>query len=247
MHTPHVRRSVNLHWAKSLIFLSLLISVADSVQAQGYAYFRKHLEFYDDKPIHYGFFFAMPVTRFTVRYSENYVNSPTVERLYSPNTPSFRVGMLLNAYMTDRFDFRFTPAVSLYGRSIKYEFTDKEPTQDVRESTWMEFPFLFKYKSERRRNSRMYLIAGATASVETNVRKRQQQSTGRLNTKTADFSVDYGFGFEQFLEYTKISPELRFSHGLVNLFSPTNASTAANTAGIRRLTTHTVTLYLNFE
>ncbi|WP_019988494.1 outer membrane beta-barrel protein [Rudanella lutea] len=228
-----------------IIHCSLFIN--SSAHAQGYGYQRKHLEFYDDKPIHYGFFFAMPVTRFNVKYSPAYVNNTTVERLYSPNKVSFRVGLLVNAYLTDRFDFRFTPAVSLYGRTVQYEFADKATTQDVRESTWMEFPFLFKYKSERRRNSRMYLIAGATAALETNVRKRQAQSAGRLNTKTADLTLDYGVGFEQFLEYTKISPELRFSHGVVNLFAPTNASIAANTAGIQRLTSHTVTLYLNFE
>jgi hypothetical protein len=249
MDTPDVRSCFYLYRAKSLIIIALLLIVAMSQsRAQGYAYFRKHLEFYDDKPIHYGFFFAMPVTRFAIKYSPIYVNDDPAVRLYSPNVPSFRVGILVNAYMTDRFDFRFTPAVSLYGREVKYEYPDgTEPRLETRESTWMEFPFLIKYKSERRKNSRMYLIAGATAAVETNVRKKQAQVSGRLNTKTTDLTVDYGIGFEQFLEFTKISPELRFSHGLVNLFNPATGTNAANNAGIQRLTTHTVTLYINFE
>lgn len=249
MDTPDVRRCFYLHRAKSLIIIALFICVAVSQsRAQGYAYFRKHLEFYDDKPIHYGFFFAMPVTRFNVKYSPAYVNDDPAVRLYSPNSPSFRVGILVNTFLTERFDLRFTPAVSLYGREVKYEYPDgTDPRRETRESTWMEFPFLVKYKSERRKNSRMYLIAGATAAVETNVRKKQAQTSGKLNTKTTDFTLDYGIGFEQFLEYTKISPELRFSHGLVNLFNPGNATSAANNAGIQRLTTHTVTLYLNFE
>ncbi len=249
MDTPHVRYCFHLHRAKSLIITLLLVSVATShLRAQGYGYFRKHLEFYDDKPLHYGFFFAMPVTRFTVKYSPAFVNDDPAVRLYSPNTPSFRVGMLVNAFMTDRFDFRFTPSVSLYGRDIRYEYADgTEPRRDTRESAWVDFPLLFKYKSERRKNSRMYLIAGITPSLETNVRKGQTQTKGRLNTKTADLTIDYGLGFEQFLEFTKLSPELRFSHGLVNVYNaPTATATAAN-AGIRRLTTHTVTLYMNFE
>lgn len=249
MDTPDVRSCFYLYRAKSLIIITLFAFVATSQShAQGYAYSRKHLEFYDDKPIHYGFFFAMPVTRFTVRYSPAYVNTDPAVRLYSPNSPSFRVGILINAFMTDRFDFRFTPAVSLYGREVKYEYPDgTAPRRETRESTWMEFPFLIKYKSERRKNSRMYLIAGATAALETNVRKTQAQAAGKLNTKTKDLTIDYGIGFEQFLEYTKISPELRFSHGLVNLFNSTNGVSAANNAGIQRLSTHTVTLYLNFE
>ncbi len=249
MDTPDVRSCFYLYRAKSLIIIALFVFVAVSQsRAQGYAYFRKHLEFYDDKPIHYGFFFAMPVTRFAIKYSPAYVNDDPAVRLYSPNAPSFRVGILVNAFLTDRFDFRFTPAVSLYGREVKYEYPDgTEPRRETRESTWMEFPFLVKYKSERRKNSRMYLIAGATAAVETNVRKKQAQVSGRLNTKTTDLTVDYGVGFEQFLEFTKISPELRFSHGLINLFNPGTGTSAANNAGIQRLTTHTVTLYINFE
>ncbi len=249
MDTPDVRRCFYLHRAKSLIIITLFVCIAVSEsRAQGYAYFRKHLEFYDDKPIHYGFFFAMPVTRFNVKYSPAYVNDDPAVRLYSPNAPSFRVGILVNTFLTERFDLRFTPAVSLYGREVKYEYPDgTEPRRETRESTWMEFPFLVKYKSDRRKNSRMYLIAGATAAVETNVRSKAAKVSGRLNTKTKDLSVDYGIGFEQFLEYTKISPELRFSHGLVNLFNPGNATSSANNAGIQRLSTHTVTLYLNFE
>lgn len=242
---PHkISRALTL----SIIHFTLFTLAMGQARAQGYAYFRKHLEFYDDKPIHYGFFFAMPVTRFNVKYSPTYVNTDPAVRLYSPNSPSFRVGILVNAFVTDRFDFRFTPAVSLYGRAVKYEYPDgTEPRIEKRESTWMEFPFMIKYKSERRKNSRMYLIAGATAAIETNVRNKQARVSGRLNTKNKDLSVDYGVGFEQFLEFTKISPELRFSHGLVNLFSPGIGASAAQNAGIQRLTTHSVTLYLNFE
>lgn len=249
MDTADIRHCFNLHRAKSLILVAfLLLASLSQSRAQGYAYFRKHLEFYDDKPVHYGFFFAMPVTRFSIKYSPAYVNNDPAVRLYSPNTPAFRVGMLLNAYMTDRFDFRMTPSVSIYGRDIRYEYPDgTEPRRETRESAWIDFPLLFKYKSERRKNSRMYLIAGVTPSVETNVRKGSRQGKGRLDTKGVDFAVDYGFGFEQFLEFTKLSPELRFSHGLINLYNPPTASAAATNAGIQRLTTHTVTLYINFE
>lgn len=222
----------------------MLLLVGAQAQAQGYKYVRKHLERYDDKEIHYGFFFAAPVTRFSVGYSPAFLTADSAYRIYSPNKPSFRVGFVVNAFLNDRFDLRLTPAVSLFSREVKYDYANSQTKTEVRESTWLDFPLLLKYKSERRNNTRMYLLAGGTFSVETNVRRRETQGTSRLSTGTMDFAVEYGVGFEQFFEFFKFAPELRFSHGLVNLYRPT---TNAAGIGINRLTTHTVTLYLNFE
>jgi len=101
---------------------------------------------------------------------------------------------------------------------------------------------LLKYKSLRRVNSRMYMVAGFTLGLETNVKR--SRGGGQLDTKSSDFSVDYGVGYEQFFEFFKFAPELRFSHGLGNVFRPSKNSAGV---GISKLTTHTVTLYLNFE
>ncbi len=213
-------------------------------QAQGYKYVRKHLERYDDRDIHYGFFFALPVTRFSVRHSPAFMQQDSAYRIYSPNKGSFRVGFVVNAKLNERFDLRLTPSVSLFSREVHYDYPNSASRIERRESTWVDLPLLLKYKSERRNNSRMYLLAGGMFSVESNVRRKENIGVSRLSTGTMDFAVEYGLGFEQFFEYFKLAPELRFSHGLVNLYRPT---TNAAGIGISRLTTHTVTLYLNFE
>jgi Outer membrane protein beta-barrel domain len=245
MDTAHLRRRVDLHWQKAVIAAGfvLLLTVQASAQSS-YKYVVKHLEHYDDKPIHYGFFFAAPVTRFNIGYSPAFVKTDSAYRIYSPNKGSFRVGFVVNAYLNDRFDLRFTPAVSLFSREVHYDYQGGTSKIETRESTWLDFPLLLKYKSERRNNSRMYLLAGGAFSIATNVRRNENIGNSRLSTGTMDASVEYGVGFEQFFEFFKFAPELRFSHGLVNLYRPTS-----NVAGmgINRLTTHSVTLYLNFE
>ena len=87
------------------------------------------------------------------------------------------------------------------------------------------------------------MVAGVTMGIETNVKRSKAGagSTGRIDTQTSDFTLDYGVGYERFFEFFKFSPELRFSHGLKNVFQ------GSSNTGINRLTTHTVTLYLNFE
>ena len=215
------------------------------MQAQtSYKYIRKHLERYDDKTIHYGFYFAAPVTRFSVTYSPAFLTADSARRIYSPNQGAFRVGFVVNTFLDDRFDLRLTPSVSLYSREVLYDYPGGSTRKETRESTWVDFPVLLKYKSERRNNSRMYLLAGATFSIESNVRRKELQGASNLSTKNKDFSIEYGIGFEQFFEFFKLAPELRFSHGLTNLYNP---GTNVASVGISRLTSHQVTLYLNFE
>jgi hypothetical protein len=215
-----------------------------SSQAQTSRYYRTHLEHYDNKPIHYGFLFAAPFTRFNHTYSSDFLTRDTTTRISAPVTVGFRMGFVVNAYLDDRWDFRSTPTVSLYDRVVEYENSRGGKRRELREATWIEIPLLLKYKSQRRMNSRMYMLAGMTFGFETNVRRRLPQGANRLSTKSADLSVDYGFGFEQFLAYTKFSPEIRFSHGIVNLF---RANPEVPNNGIRKLTSHTVSLYLMFE
>ncbi len=225
------------------ILLMLLIQVQSQAQTS-YKYVRKHLERYDDKTIHYGFFFAAPVSRFSITHSPTFLTADSAYRIYSPNRGNFRVGFVINAFLNDRFDVRLTPSVSLLSRELIYDYPGGSSKTETRESTWIDFPLLFKYKSERRNNSRMYLLAGGTFSIESNVRRKENQGQSRLITSTRDFALEYGVGFEQFFEFFKFAPELRFSHGLINLYEPT---TNAAGIGIRKLTTHSVTLYLNFE
>lgn len=243
MHTINLRDLFHLHWGKIIIGILFLCVFSQEVEAQGQGYVRRHLEYYDDKPIHYGILFAVPMTRYNIRHSDSFATTDSAYLIQSPLKGAFRMGFTINAYLNERFDIRTTPSVSLYEREVKYSYPNSPDKTDKRESTWLEIPLLVKYKSKRRVNTRMYMIAGVTMGIETNVKRSRggAGSTGRLDTQTSDFTLDYGVGYERFFEFFKFAPELRFSHGLKNVFQG-----SAN-SGINRLTTHTVTLYLNFE
>nr|WP_310587290.1 outer membrane beta-barrel protein [Fibrella aquatilis] len=222
-----------------------------TAQSSTYKYTRKFKEDYDFKPIHFGFYFGLPTTRYGLTYAPAFATAtPTdpnpVVRITSPNNMGLlRVGFLVNAFLDDNFDLRTNPGISIISRSINYTFADGTEKANLVESAWVELPLLLKYKSARRVNSRMYLIGGASLGIETNRKRREDTSQGLPNTASTDLSLEYGVGFEQFLEYFKFAPELRFSHSLVNAFKPGASTPAA--ANIQRLTTHTITLYLNFE
>ena len=244
MYSVNFWHLFDLRRAQVIPALAILLIAGSfsQVAAQGQGYVRKHLEFYDDKPIHFGFLFAMPISRYVARTSELYVSDSTLA-LYSPASTAFRMGFTITKVIDNHFDIRTTPSVTLYGRTLTYEYPNL--TRDkVRESTWIEVPLLLKYKSKRRVNTRMYVLAGATFGIETNVRNKVRFGSEQLNTRRSDITLDYGVGLERFFEFFKLAPELRFSHGLINMIPDSGVQT---TQGLRRLTTHSVSLYLNFE
>lgn len=244
MHSVNVRNLLHLRRTQISFFAFLLLLSANPFHAtaQGKGYVRKHLEFYDDKPIHFGFLFAMPVTHYNARIDDSFVSDTTLA-LYSPITTAFRMGFTINKVLTPEFDLRTTPSITLYDRTLTYHYANVKQDK-VRESTWIEVPLLLKYKSKRRVNQRMYVLAGVTFGIETNVKNKVRFGAEQLNTRRSDITLDYGVGFERFFEFFKLAPELRFSHGLVNMIPTTGIRTMTS---VRRLTTHAVTVYLNFE
>ena len=244
MHITYLRDLFNLRRTQIIIGILALLMAAQEARSQGIGYRRKHLEYYDDKPIHYGILFAVPFTRFNIKHNNDFVSKDSAFVIQSPTNAAFRMGFTINAYLNEHFDLRTTPAVSLYERHVKFSYPNGTDRTEKRESTWIEIPLLLKYKSLRRVNSRMYMIAGVTLGIETNVKRNRGGGAGAIDTKSSDFSIDYGIGYEQFFEFFKFAPELRFSHGLTNMLVP-GTNSVGN--GISRMRTHTVTLYLNFE
>ena len=67
---------------------------------------------------------------------------------------------MVNAFLDDHFDLRLTPSVSLFSREVQYDYPGGTSKTEIRESTWIDFPLLLKYKSERRNNIAHVLTGG---------------------------------------------------------------------------------------
>ncbi|WP_051359836.1 porin family protein [Adhaeribacter aquaticus] len=224
---------------KFSILIFLWICSVPGVQAQNKFYVRQNLSNHDDKSMHYGFYLGVNSSRFTLEHSDFYVQQPL--RINPKFSPGFNIGFVLNKRITDYVDARFVPGVGFYSRKI--EFTDgNEPTMQEIGATSLEFPLLFKFKSKRRGNIRMYFVGGAKASTDVGNKKRNSLSEeGRIEVNGTDAAIEYGVGLDLFYPYFKFAPEIRFSNGLINRYIP---GTNQNLQGMR---SNTITLYLNFE
>lgn len=245
MHTPYIWHQFHLHWRKIGLIIAFIL-FQNHLFSQTKVYNRRFLENYDDKEIHFGFYFGTGFSRLDPRHSEYFVNDTNqAVSVTSPAKFAFKVGLVVNKYINRRWDLRTTPGINISSKELKYDIFGQPSISNARDLDYFELPVLLKYKSERRKNSRMYMVAGANFLIETNIRRGQTALLSKLPTKTADFCLEYGFGFEQYLEFGKFTGELRFSHGIKNLYQ--SDINKPHTKGIDALKSHTVTVYLYFE
>lgn len=246
MHNAHFWHKLHLHRKKIILFscFIFILSGTDQVMAQNIRTI--NLPNSDEKWLHYGFTLGVHNANYKLKYSREFTNSDydTVLSINPTNQAGFSLGFLLNLRLAKHFDLRLLPKVGFYEHELQYDYiSGKSETQQV-ESTLVEFPLLLKYKSQRRGNLRAYMVGGVNPSFKAGGNRNQELSDDRLITGTTNFAIEYGFGVDIYYPLFKFSPEIRFSHGLVNMLKD---DTNRYGEGINRLTMHSVSLYLHFS
>ncbi len=212
----------------------------------------KHQPNYDAKPLRFGYYIGFGATHYDVKFRPSFVNNTQVFSLTSPTTTAIRAGAMINYFIDDFFDIRFSPLnITVQKRNLVYvtgapgAHVTKEETQV--DKAWLEIPFHVKYKSERRDNTRMYVFGGARWAFETNTIGRKGSSTNVINAslRTNDLMLEYGMGLEIFRAYFKVTPELHFSHGLFDMTRKNNNLPFLN--DVKSLKTHSVSLLILFQ
>ena len=208
-----------------------------------------NLSNYDSRWFHPGMYVSLSASRFIIEQSDTYIKTQQVTA-NSITSPSLGVGFIGDARLGgphSPFIFRFSPGVNFLTRRVEfmnrsYSAPDSVVTQEVT-STVVQFPLLLKYQSDRRRNSRMYMIAGINP-VLTASNRRSNPKTNQLQALNSDLTLEYGVGLDLFYPLFKLAPELRFSHGLRNLLVPHNDVFSRS---LQSMSTNTVTLYINIQ
>jgi hypothetical protein len=157
----------------------------------------------------------------------------------------FTTGFIFNVRLSDNLDLRALPSVSFYSRYVEFKRRDGRYTNMLSKFTFsfVELPILVKFKSQRRQNTRAYILGGMKPSWEVGSR-RDEQGIDELRSNSFDMSIDLGGGFDFYYPYFKFSPEVRFSLGLSDMKFPDGNPF---TRSVNRMSTYTVSFLLNFE
>ena len=266
MATPHFRHQLHIHGAQLIrlaLVAGLLALLPSAAQAQRKARSRvsrnskgvvksvtvQNLPAYDERWFHPGMYVSFSGSKFNLEQSAYYVANKWVTA-NSIISPSLGVGFIADARLggpDSPFILRFAPGVNFQTRSIEfrpngYPSPDSIVTQNIT-STIVQFPVLLKYQSNRRRNSRMYMVAGLNPTL-TASNRRSDPLHNMLRADGSDLTLEYGVGLELFYPLFKLAPEIRFSHGLKNLLVPRNDVFSRS---LQYMSTNAVTLYINIQ
>ncbi|GAA3926682.1 porin family protein [Hymenobacter algoricola] len=201
---------------------------------------------YDDKWFHPGMYIGPNFSRYKIEQSAAYTQARNVSA-NSIVSPGLSVGFIADVRLASNFNLRFLPGASFITRQVEfkpfgYSPADSILTQEVG-GTQIDLPLLLKFKSDRRRNSRVYVVGGIRSSVGVGNR-RKDPARNLLRASASDVAIEYGVGMDLFYPLFKFAPELRFSHGLTNMLEPGND---VYSRSLQSMKSNTVTLYLNIE
>ena len=166
-------------------------------------------------------------------------------------TPGFTVAIVSNLRLTENLDLRFLPGLSFGNRKMVYniplhDLSNPETTNflNVR-STYLDFPLLVKYKSKRIINQRPYMIGGLAMRYDISRPKSEEL----IKLKKASYYIEAGMGWDIYLQFFRLSTELKYSFGLGNaLASPPEwpQPTYYNLA-LKHVASHILTFSVHFE
>lgn len=272
MQTINIRYKLHLHWGKIVLFALGLVFFNQETFAQArFNTISKAGQ--DDKLLSYGFFLAGHTNYYQMKYSDafldpNNAQASRVRSVVPVFSPGFSLGFLAVFRIHDQFNILLTPKIGFYEFRTDINFYGDEQNLDpsliqtdpnapvneslqqagtrsiVTETTMIELPLIFKYKAQRFNNNRMFFTGGG--SVMWRTKDQEEADLEALVTTGRDFTVDIGMGFDMYFKYFKFSPEIRFSHGLVNLYRPEETDPAFRDV-ISELRRKTITLYLHFQ
>mgnify|MGYP001215583242 FL=1 len=183
----------------------------------------QNLPRYDFKKIHFGFTLGINSLNFNLAKNDDFLNNDSLLTLLASDQKGFNLGIVSNLRLGKYTDLRFIPTLVFGERILNYQFNNQNNlslTDKRIESTLIDFPVSLKYKSARYNNFRTYVMCGVKYSLDIASQSEiddEGQELVKLNNH--DLMIEGGFGIDFYLQYFKFSPQIKISHGIINILS----------------------------
>ncbi len=207
------KQSINIRNLLLVYGFQIILVLVLSERARAQAI---NLPQYDSRRLHFGFTLNGSHNNFQINQSAEFLTVDSLQNVRVKPFYGFGLGGIIDLKLNDHFNLRMTgPNISFAQRDIFYEFKDSKYNKKVQvESTYINFPIHIKYKSERHRNVRFYVMAGINYSIDLSSEKDAPRSLSdpvvALRSNTVSYEV--GAGLDLYFPFFKLSPELRLTN-----------------------------------
>lgn len=209
--------------------------------------------YFDTRPFNLGFTMGMGIGGYDMTSQINQIDPRTNRLLYKVDMirkPAIYLGLITSLNIHNNIDIRFTPSVTLEERDFRFLF-DSTTTFDGEsvvfkkiESSSLNLPLMVKFKSDYYKRTRVWVQFGIQPTFNLASTKKVRNDPELLKTEKFDLAIVSAVGIDLYGEKLKLSPELRFTRGLRNLYVPDNT---VFPRAISDLFSQLLTFNINFE
>lgn len=179
---------------------------------------------FDYRKYHFGFALSGNQSSFFINYKPDFTFQDSLLSVTNVPGAGFNLHILASYNPIPNVNVRFLPGLSFQDRSLQYQFLrahNKIETQTKPiSSVWLEFPILFKFRTDRVGNFAAYGLLGGKYARDMQSQKdvnNNQASEIVVKLKNNDYCIEAGGGFDFFLPFFKFAVEFKTSIGLPDL------------------------------
>jgi hypothetical protein len=272
MFAPFLKHYFKIFMFNTRQYLIFLVLLCLSVKSFSQSRLVPNKPEYDQATYHFGFLLGVNQMFFTIKtnpvYQEAvYYNDDFHQSLPDQNSDSaylfnmeaeptfgFVIGIVGNLRLGEFFDLRFTPSLTFGERNLDYTiknfYRGAEPqmfnvSKNI-QSTFVEFPFLVKFKGKRIHNVRPYVLTGAKYAMDlaSNAKKKAESNAAYVFINRKDVYALGGVGFDFYTAYFKFGTELSMSYGLFDILKHDNT---IYTSAVNRMSSKIFQISFTFE
>lgn len=214
--------SSSMKWC--LFFFLIMSSMAWGQREKPQNYRR-----FDERLFHFGFMLGGNSSGFTLYQKPDAYEMYKLKSLIMKPGVGGQLGIVTTMKVgTPVVRLRFIPTLSFQERILQYTFEKNDTTDLLNEerinSTSLDFPLMFQFRTLRVNNFASYILLGAQYSVDLQSQEDDTQDfiDPFIKLKRHDWQGQIGAGVEFFAPYFKFGMEIKFSHGFINSYVPDN-------------------------
>ena len=208
---------------------------------------------HDDKKYFLGIGLIYNTSRFSVGHHPLFLQQDSIQSIESQGAGGFGLAGMHTYRLSPRFEVRaIFPQLLFSYKNLTYTLKNPDLSKEEAkvmtkrvESILVGLPVHLKFRSDRIGNFRVYMFGGAKFEYDLASNSTARRAEGLVKLSKYDFGVEAGIGFSFYFPVFILSPEIKFSNGLMNTHSRDANLKFSNT--IDKLNSRMVLFSLIFE
>jgi hypothetical protein len=174
----------------------------------------------DNAPFYFGLSLGYASATFQPSKHPTFLQNDSILVAEPVRSPGYSLRLMATARLNKRWEIRTNPGLVL-GIERQFDYTlgsrqayEEEKTVQKIQSNIATIPFHIKFNSDRIDNFKVYMLAGVKYDLDLSSNANSRNADDMVKLNRSYFGAEFGIGFNFFLPFVTVSPEIKFSNGL---------------------------------